>query len=284
MKPASSAHFDQAIADASEAPPAQGSATQDHRSLRPRHSSHRRLLRASDRRPFRGSADRLLQRADRDPLRERGQARSLWSQVLRHPCSTPALGGPRSDQAAPRPAPDGAHARRPGQQGSAGPAARCDADGLAPRLAGASPPRAAVPQPPWRAAGGVPRPYAVGSVRRADHAAPRGDRVRAQKKIPPHSLRHRSATPRIEAGVDLLEVQKILGHASILSAAQYTHLSAHTTDSASERMNAWMSRCSIDWGAVKGFRSPPSSPASRRRFSARTRRPFCPATARHWTP
>lgn len=42
-----------------------------------------------------------------------------------------------------------------------------------------------------------------------------------KKKITPHSLRHAYATHLIEAGVDLLEVQKILGHRSILTTAKY---------------------------------------------------------------
>lgn len=52
--------------------------------------------------------------------------------------------------------------------------------------------------------------------------------MRVKKKISPHSLRHSYATHLIEAGVDLLEVQKILGHHSILTTAKYTHLTAHT--------------------------------------------------------
>ena len=45
--------------------------------------------------------------------------------------------------------------------------------------------------------------------------------MRTKKKISPHCLRHSYATHMIEAGVDLLEVQKILGHHSVLTTAKY---------------------------------------------------------------
>lgn len=51
--------------------------------------------------------------------------------------------------------------------------------------------------------------------------------------------------------MDLLEVQKILGHRSILTTAKYTHLTAHTSENAEKRIEALMNRFAIDWGTVK---------------------------------
>jgi site-specific recombinase XerD len=55
----------------------------------------------------------------------------------------------------------------------------------------------------------------------------------------------------IEAGVDLLEVQKILGHHSILTTARYTHLTSGTNRNAHQLINALMNGFSVDWGKVK---------------------------------
>lgn len=73
----------------------------------------------------------------------------------------------------------------------------------------------------------------------------------AKKKISPHSLRHSYATHLIEAGVDLLEVQRILGHHSILTTARYTRLTGQTRHNAEQLINDWMNGFTIDWGTVK---------------------------------
>ena len=63
-------------------------------------------------------------------------------------------------------------------------------------------------------------------------------------------MRHAYATHLIEAGVDLLEVQKILGHHSILTTSRYTHLTSHTAEHSSQRINALMNHFDLGWGTV----------------------------------
>lgn len=46
-------------------------------------------------------------------------------------------------------------------------------------------------------------------------------------------------------------MQRILGHQSILTTARYTHLTNRTTEHANARIEALMSRFSLNWGTVK---------------------------------
>ncbi len=64
-------------------------------------------------------------------------------------------------------------------------------------------------------------------------------------------MRHSYATHLIEAGVELIEVQKILGHHSILTTVRYTHLTDQTQHHAIDRINALMDGFGITWGKVK---------------------------------
>jgi site-specific recombinase XerD len=64
-------------------------------------------------------------------------------------------------------------------------------------------------------------------------------------------LRHSYATHLIEAGVDLIEVQKILGHQSILTTVRYTHLTEQTQHQAVDRINQLMASFAVNWGAVR---------------------------------
>ncbi len=55
----------------------------------------------------------------------------------------------------------------------------------------------------------------------------------------------------LETGVDLLELQQILGHVSILTTSKYTHLTTKTANNASLAANALVNSMDIKWGGLK---------------------------------
>lgn len=77
--------------------------------------------------------------------------------------------------------------------------------------------------PHWLFPGDQPdRPLGASPVQRACQTA--ADQAGLKRGATPHTLRHTFATELLEAGVNLLTIQKLLGHSSLSSTLLYTHV------------------------------------------------------------
>jgi len=77
--------------------------------------------------------------------------------------------------------------------------------------------------PRWLFPGSRPdRPLSPWAVQRACQAAVA--QAGLKRGATPHTLRHTFATELLEAGIDLLAIQKLLGHASLSTTLLYTHV------------------------------------------------------------
>jgi integrase len=93
--------------------------------------------------------------------------------------------------------------------------------------------------------------HAVGQKRHPGSYENHCHPTRYKKKISCRSLRHSFAMHLLEAGVDLLELQKILGHFSVLTTSRYTHLTSKTKNNASQAINTLVNGFDIRWGGAK---------------------------------
>jgi len=77
------------------------------------------------------------------------------------------------------------------------------------------------------------------------------DGIGIKKQISCHSLRHSYATHLLEAGIDLIELQQILGHVSLLTTAKYTHLTTANHQNSYEKINSLIDTFDINYGGAK---------------------------------
>ena len=66
-------------------------------------------------------------------------------------------------------------------------------------------------------------------------------------RITVHSLRHLFTTHMLELGVDLRELQEILGHVSPATTARYAHLTEVTSAQARERQGQLLESFVLRW-------------------------------------
>lgn len=96
------------------------------------------------------------------------------------------------------------------------------------------------------------KPYADTTIRKAIKDA--AEKAGIKRRVYPHVLRHSYATGLLEAGVDLLTISKLLGHASFITTMVYLHC---------RREHLHSTPSPLDWLPVKQlptYTPPPENP------------------------
>jgi len=71
------------------------------------------------------------------------------------------------------------------------------------------------------------------------------------KHITVHSLRHSFGTHLLEAGVDLIQVQHLMGHVSLVTTTKYLHYTTTNAQTSLKKIDHIMEGFNISWGEVK---------------------------------
>ena len=85
------------------------------------------------------------------------------------------------------------------------------------------------------------------------------DAYRIKKRVYPHVLRHSYATGLLEAGVDLLTISRLLGHASFATTMRYLHCRRDHLHSAPSPLD-WLPVQQLPTYTPPPENPPPSSP------------------------
>lgn len=100
-------------------------------------------------------------------------------------------------------------------------------------------------KPPFDPAERKPPVMARGGIQKAIKLVARDCGIR--KNVHIHSLRHSFATHLLEDGVNLRSIQTLLGHASPVTTARYTRMTAEAQQNSALMINALVARLRIDW-------------------------------------
>mgnify|MGYP001825938414 CR=1 FL=1 len=102
------------------------------------------------------------------------------------------------------------------------------------------------------------RPYAATSIQKTIKVSARKAGIR--KQVTPHVLRHSYATGLLEAGVDLLTISRLLGHASFSTTMVYLHVRRPHLDSVPSPLD-WLPVRQLPGWQQNGEQGPPPPPA-----------------------